>query len=1040
MVQRKRWGTRRVVLSAVAAVLAAGVAVRPGSAAAPGALAGDEPLRTALRQDAWLHDVFFLDPLRGWAVGDHGTIWRTLDGGDHWTLEQSGVDCPLRSVFFLNQQTGWAAGGICDPYTQTTHGVLLRTDDGGHTWARWQRALLPALVSVKFLNTRQGWAVAHTADLFPQGVFTTEDGGRTWTPAAPTPGQVWLAGDFVSPQAGAVVGRRGAVGHVRGDRILPTGSPAGRQGDLCRLRLLPQGTGCAVGPGGRVLTTADGGQTWQDRSAQLPADADRLAWDFEAVAAHGRHLWIAGSPGNRVFHSPDAGGQWQAHPTGQPLPIAALHFADPDRGWAVGGLGTILATDDGGRRWRTQRAGGRRAAWLAVFPHATAVPLELLARLSVAEGYLGGVLLFEPQRAGPLSPDSAFRPDRVRAALVAAGAGWVRFQRSGPVEPGKADPAAAAGADGAPPPTDRDPSADRTARLARQLRIWRPDVVITSPASPRGDDPEAHAVNQSLLAAARLAAQPRPPAGQAADLPPWEVKKMYAVLPQGSLGTVSLSSGQLIPAAGRSLGEYVARGRGILHDAYLPPPTMTRFQLLASQLPPGQGARDFFSGLSLRHGGDARRPYVPPADADLAQLRRSAARPQVVQAIIATAAGGGASAARLLAQINNLTANMRPDAAADVLLDLAGRFADAGQWDLAGQTYQLAVHRHPGTPPAAAALMELIRLSASAELQHVQRPAAARTVSATPLDLDRSPLAPATLPRTDTAAADQDPTLAAIRWGRQLQEADPLAAARPPVRLALASAYRRSGDLRQARRIWLGLQRSRPSDDWWRAAAGELWLTDSGLGSATPHAPHAVPVWSCPSTADRPLLDGRLDDPCWQPAAAATRRPGGQALTGGGPHPVDLATHVQLAYDDQFLYLAASCARAPGVAYPPGKGPRPRDATLASHDRLDLLLDTDRDRATYYRLTVDHRGWTADACAGSLAWNPAWYVAAATEGGTWTCEAAIAWDQLVAAPPPPGEVWTIGVRRTIPGVGWQSWTTPTSPDIMPAGFGYLRFD
>ncbi|NIP84095.1 MAG: hypothetical protein GTO03_00440, partial [Planctomycetales bacterium] len=77
---------------------------------------------------------------------------------------------------------------------------------------------------------------------------------------------------------------------------------------------------------------------------------------------------------------------------------------------------------------------------------------------------------------------------------------------------------------------------------------------------------------------------------------------------------------------------------------------------------------------------------------------------------------------------------------------------------------------------------------------------------------------------------------------------------------------------------------------------------------------------------------------------------------------------------------------------PPGKGPRPRDATLASHDRLDLLLDTDRDRATYYRLTVDHRGWTADACAGSLAWNPAWYVAAATEGQTWSCEAAIAWD------------------------------------------------
>ncbi|MDH3719715.1 MAG: YCF48-related protein, partial [Planctomycetota bacterium] len=193
------WGSGYVVMRAVAAVIVVGMAVRISTAnpAELNATAGDSQLLTALRHDAQLHDVFFVDPARGWAVGDRGAIWRTLDGGQHWALQNVQVDCPLKSVFFLNEKTGWAAGGVSDPYTQTTHGVLLRTDDGGHTWARWKRALLPALRQVKFVSPKEGWAIGQTSDLFPHGLFTTDDGGRTWTPVAPADGQVWLTGDFL---------------------------------------------------------------------------------------------------------------------------------------------------------------------------------------------------------------------------------------------------------------------------------------------------------------------------------------------------------------------------------------------------------------------------------------------------------------------------------------------------------------------------------------------------------------------------------------------------------------------------------------------------------------------------------------------------------------------------------------------------------------------------------------------------------------------------------------------------------------------------
>ena len=76
-----------------------------------------------------------------------------------------------------------------------------------------------------------------------------------------------------------------------------------------------------------------------------------------------------------------------------------------------------------------------------------------------------------------------------------------------------------------------------------------------------------------------------------------------------------------------------------------------------------------------------------------------------------------------------------------------------------------------------------------------------------------------------------------------------------------------------------------------------------------------------------------------------------------------------------------SCRQAPGAKYETGDGPRPRDADLAQRDRVDVLIDLDRDGATAYRLTMDHRGWTSEAAAGDTTWNPTWFVAAQTADG-----------------------------------------------------------
>jgi hypothetical protein len=128
------------------------------------------------------------------------------------------------------------------------------------------------------------------------------------------------------------------------------------------------------------------------------------------------------------------------------------------------------------------------------------------------------------------------------------------------------------------------------------------------------------------------------------------------------------------------------------------------------------------------------------------------------------------------------------------------------------------------------------------------------------------------------------------------------------------------------------------------------------------------------------------------------------------------------------------------VNYPLAKGSRTRDADLTAHDRIDLLLDVDRDYATYYRLTIDHRGWTRDACWGDNTWDPTWYVASESSADRWVVEAAIPLSALSATRPESKHVWNVGLQRTVPGVGFQSWSHPAGTKVMPEGFSFLMFE
>src|SRR5436309_1109809 len=119
-------------------VLTAGVVFLPAARAAD--------LRNF--EDAALHAVQFVDRHEGWAVGDEGVVWHTIDGGRNWERQPTGTRAALRGLHFLTPYTGWVAGREELPHGAGSLGVLLVTRDGGLKWQRVAVDRLPGLEGV----------------------------------------------------------------------------------------------------------------------------------------------------------------------------------------------------------------------------------------------------------------------------------------------------------------------------------------------------------------------------------------------------------------------------------------------------------------------------------------------------------------------------------------------------------------------------------------------------------------------------------------------------------------------------------------------------------------------------------------------------------------------------------------------------------------------------------------------------------------------------------------------------------------------------
>ena len=308
------------------------------------------------------------DPIgcRGYVVGQSGVAYTfesdfcTPAGNDpNYTLLTTGVTKRLTGISFINANLGCVAG---------FGGTVLITNDGGQTWVSSNTGISTDLTGIHLVGS--------TAFITGLGglICTSNDGGLTWIPFNTGTTANFYGSSFLSATYGFAVGANGTICFYNGAGwvaqttgvtntfygVFAIGGVAyavGTNGIICKYNgvnwvALNSGTnvtfydvafvnerfGYAVGAGGIICRTRDGGLTWEPLNSGVTADLLGCKVVSPKVA------YCVGDDGV-VLRTEDCGETWEPVNLAFPGDLAALEIVD-GRGFLVGEEGLAYSFEN----------------------------------------------------------------------------------------------------------------------------------------------------------------------------------------------------------------------------------------------------------------------------------------------------------------------------------------------------------------------------------------------------------------------------------------------------------------------------------------------------------------------------------------------------------------------------------------------------------------------------------------------------------------------------------------------------------------------
>jgi photosystem II stability/assembly factor-like uncharacterized protein len=308
----------------------------------------DSGLIPALRVDALAVDPF---DARTVYAGTGDGFFRSTNAGRTWQRSNRGFKLEADRRHRLTEGAIWQI--TTDPFRRgTIYAGSFKSTDGGRSW---RRVPLPGHArgdEWAFARSDPAVVVAAGRDVYATRLFTSRDGGRTWTTLRIRPRNFGFSNNIaIDPHdAHTLYLARGGLGLLKsvdlGQTWIRLRGPQGGVGAYALDPFVP-GRIYVASLKRRLFRSNDAGVTWR----RLPLSFGHTEWVAALlVDEHARDtLWVATS--GRILVSTDGGATWATASKGLHASVVAALAARGDALYAVTADG-VSRSRNNGRSWR----------------------------------------------------------------------------------------------------------------------------------------------------------------------------------------------------------------------------------------------------------------------------------------------------------------------------------------------------------------------------------------------------------------------------------------------------------------------------------------------------------------------------------------------------------------------------------------------------------------------------------------------------------------------------------------------------------------
>lgn len=294
-----------------------------------------------------LYSVWFINENTGYVCGSGGKILKTINGGQSWTLLNTGVTGIISSIRFTNLNTGFA----CDQ-----DGNILKTEDGGTTWQILNFPYNNQLKTIFFLDENTGFVGGRQLSMSSKAkIFKTNDAGLSWSEPNDSLNHTNLGLKYY--HINSLFFTNSSNGYFVSSCIDLGGDPLcsgyyiGKTNDggnnwflkytnisqFYNIYFTNPQVGFAVGKnnfGGIISKTIDEGENWNEQLIDYCT--------LRTVYFSDNNIgFIAGDSG-KIWQTIDGAINWNKLSTISTNNLYAIHFPNTSTGYVVGNNGTII--------------------------------------------------------------------------------------------------------------------------------------------------------------------------------------------------------------------------------------------------------------------------------------------------------------------------------------------------------------------------------------------------------------------------------------------------------------------------------------------------------------------------------------------------------------------------------------------------------------------------------------------------------------------------------------------------------------------------